>query len=511
MAGETETQLERTLGLREALMIGVGTMVGAGIFVLPGVAAALAGPASAGAFVLAGGIAVLTALSASELATAMPASGGPYHFINKGLGPLFGSIAGLGNWLGLAFATAFYAVGFGNYVDPLAASLNLNLGIVAAVPLTGPQIGGVVAASVFIAVNYLSTDGTGDLQNVIVVVLLGILGLFTILGATQVQLSELTPLFPTGSGPEVILPTTALVFVSYLGFAQVATVAGEIKEPGKNLPRAMVGGVALVTTIYAVSMLILLGVVPLERIAGKGTAIAIGARAVFGSFGVGVVGVGLLTFGGLLATASSANASVLSASRINYAMGRDGLMDRRLSAIHDRFNTPYRSILLTGGLILVFIVAGEVNALAKAGSVLHLLVYGLLNVSLVVMRETEAMGYDPSFEVPGYPVVPVLGALLSFALVGFMDPQQILLAGALVLGGVVWYFVYVRDRVEDTSALAQYRSPPAVEVEVEVDFGIEADAGSGESVGRGGQGVGSGGLDPDDSSSTTADGSGVDG
>jgi amino acid transporter len=473
MATETSTQLERTLGLKEALMIGVGTMVGAGIFVLPGAAAALAGPASSVAFVVAGGVAMLTALSASELATAMPASGGPYHFINKGLGPLFGSIAGLGNWLGLAFATAFYAVGFGNYVAPLVAGLELHLGVVATVPLTGPQIGGLAAASLFIAVNYLSTDGTGDLQNVIVIVLLAILGVFMALGATQARFAELTPFFPQTAGPGAILPATALVFVSYLGFAQVATVAGEIKQPGKNLPRAMVGGVLLVTIIYAASMLILLGVVPLDRIAGEGTAIAIGSRAIFGGFGIGVIGVGLLTFGGLLATASSANASVLSASRINYAMGRDGLIDERLSEVHDRFNTPYRSIVLTGALILVFIVAGQVNALAKAGSVLHLLVYGLLNVSLIVMRETEAMGYDPEFEVPGYPVVPALGALLSFGLVGFMDLQQILLAGGLVLGGVAWYFVYVRRRVEDTSALAQYRSPPAVEVEVDVDFGFE--------------------------------------
>jgi amino acid transporter len=476
MAGETETQLERTLGLKEALMIGVGTMVGAGIFVLPGAAAALAGPASAGAFVIAGGIAMLTALSASELATAMPASGGPYHFINTALGPLFGSIAGLGNWLGLAFATAFYAVGFGNYVAPLLASLDLGLGIVAAVPLSGPQIGGLVAATVFIAVNYLSTDGTGDLQNVIVIVLLVILGVFIAAGATQADLETLRPFFPAGTS--VVLPTTALVFVSYLGFAQVATVAGEIKQPGKNLPRAMVGGVVLVTTIYAVSMLILLGVVPLDAIAGTGTAIAIGADTIFGAFGAGVVGVGLLTFGGLLATASSANASVLSASRINYAMGRDGLMDRRLSKIHERFSTPYRSIALTGALILAFILVGNVNALAKAGSVLHLLVYGLLNVSLVVFRETEAMGYDPEFEVPGYPAVPVLGALLSFALIGFMELQQILLAGGLVVGGVVWYFVYVRKRVEDTSALATYRSPPAVEVEVEVDFDATGGDGS---------------------------------
>ncbi len=480
MAGETETQLERTLGLKEALMIGVGTMVGAGIFVLPGGAAALAGPASSAAFVIAGVIAVLTALSASELATAMPASGGPYHFINRGLGPLFGSIAGLGNWLGLAFATAFYAVGFGNYVSPLAASLELNLGVVAALPLSGPQIGGLVAAGAFILVNYLSTDGTGALQNVIVIVLLGILGLFIALGATQADLRTLRPFFPEGAG--AILPTTALVFVSYLGFAQVATVAGEIKNPSKNLPRAMVGGVVLVTAIYAVSMLILLGVVPLDAIAGEGTAIAIGAREVFGALGVGVVGVGLLTFGGLLATASSANASVLSASRINYAMGRDRLVDPWLSAIHDRFSTPYRSILVTGALILVFIVAGQVNALAKAGSVLHLLVYGLLNVSLIVFRETEAMGYDPGFEVPLYPIVPVSGALLSFALIGFMDLRQILLAGVLVVGGVVWYLVYVRKRVDDTSALGQYRSPPAVEAEVDVEFDFEETTAEGVGV-----------------------------
>jgi amino acid transporter len=476
MSTETETQLERTLGLKEALMIGVGTMVGAGIFVLPGAATKLAGPAAALAFVASGVIAVFTALSASELATAMPASGGPYHFINSGLGPVFGSIAGLGNWLGLAFATAFYAVGFGNYVAPMVASLELNLGVAAAVPLSGAQLGGIVAASAFVAVNYLSTDGTGDLQNVIVVVLLGILGVFIAFGATQVKLSTVRPFFREGVG--VILPATALVFVSYLGFAQVATVAGEIKRPGTNLPRAMVGGVLLATLIYASSLLVLTGVVPLDRIVGRETAITIGARAIFSSFSVGAVGVGLLTFGGLLATASSANASMLSSSRINYAMGRDGIVDPRISKVHDRFNTPYRSILLTGALVLVFIVAGNVEALAKAGSVLHLLVYGLLNVSLIVLRETPAAEYDPKFEVPFYPLVPALGGGLSFALIGFMQPQQILLAAGVAGLGVLWYLGYARSHVEDDSALGRYRSSPAVEAEVEVQFDVESDDGS---------------------------------
>jgi amino acid transporter len=476
MSSETETQLERTLGLKEALMIGVGTMVGAGIFVLPGAATELAGPASAIAFVLSGIIAMFTALSASELATAMPSSGGPYHFINSGLGPLFGSIAGLGNWLGLAFATAFYAVGFGNYVAPMMASLELNLGVVGAVPLTGPQLGGIAAASAFIAVNYLSTNGTGDLQNVIVVVLLGVLGVFIGFGATQVDVATMRPFFPNGVG--VILPATALVFVSYLGFAQVATVAGEIKRPGTNLPRAMVGGVLLATVIYASSLVILTGVVPLDQIAGKETAITVGAREVFSAVGAGAVGVGLLTFGGLLATASSANASMLSSSRINYAMGRDGLVDARISKVHERFNTPYRSILLTGALVLVFIVVGNVNALAKAGSVLHLLVYGLLNVSLIVFRQTHVAEYEPKFEVPFYPVVPALGAGLSFALIGFMEPQQILLAGGVAGLGALWYFGYARTRVEDDSALRRYRSSPAVEAEVEVQFDVGTDEGA---------------------------------
>jgi amino acid transporter len=157
-------------------------------------------------------------------------------------------------------------------------------------------------------------------------------------------------------------------------------------------------------------------------------------------------------------------------------MGRDGLMDARLSAIHERFDTPHRSILLTGGLILVFIVVGEVNSLARAGSVLHLLVYGLLNVSLIVFRETRAGGYDPDFEVPFYPAVPALGAVLSFALIGFMELPEVLLAAGLVVGGIVWYVLYVHRRVVDTSALAMYRGAVPLEIEVEVEFDFDGPA-----------------------------------
>lgn len=470
-AVRTETQLERTLGLTAALMIGIGTMIGAGIFVLPGPAAAAAGPAIALSFVVGGVIALFTALTASELATAMPAAGGSYHFINQGLGPAFGAIAGFGNWLGLAFASAFYVIGFGSYlgllVEAFVAPPTLVLGPVV---LSEAQLGGFAAGVLFVGVNFVSTKGTGDLQNVIVIGLLGILGVFVILGGVEADVSTLRPFTPEGWG--AVLPGTALVFVSYLGFVKITTVAGEIKNPERNLPRAIVGSVLVVTVLYAIVMVVVLGIVDRGDIADSETAVADVSGIVFGEFfGAAAVGIVLLTIAGLLATASSANASILAASRINYAMGRDGIVSPSLSEVNDRFNTPGRAILLTGGFILLFVFVGDVALLAKSAAVLHLVVYGLLNVALIVFRETDAAGYAPAYEVPLYPWIPIAGAVTSFGLIAFMDPIEIALALVFVAVSLVWYVGYVRYRTVDDSALALYRAPETVEARVELDGG----------------------------------------
>ena len=482
--GGTETQLERTLGLTEALMIGVGTMIGAGIFVLPGPAADVAGPAIALSFLIGGVIALLTALSASELATAMPRAGGSYHFINRGLGPLFGSIAGFGNWLGLAFASAFYVIGFGSYlgllIDVVVDPPSLALGPLV---LGHAQLGGLLGGILFVAVNYVSTEETGNLQNLIVFGLLGILAVFAILGAIAADLSTLRPFTP--EGVDTILPGTALVFVSYLGFVKITTVAGEIKDPGRNLPRALIGSVLLVTAMYAIIMVIVLGVVDRGDIADSETAVADVAGILFGGFfGVAAVGVGLLTMAGLLATASSANASILAASRISYAMGRDGIFSPKLNAIHGRFKTPHRAIVITGGFILLFVLIGDVATLAKAASVLHLVVYGLLNLALIVFRETDASGYEPSFLVPLYPWVPIAGAVASFGLIAFMEPIEIALGFAFVAISVAWYVAYARSRTTDDSALGTYRGRRgADDVEIELDAASTSDTADGEDTG----------------------------
>ncbi|RKD94784.1 amino acid permease [Halopiger aswanensis] len=453
----SDDELAKDLGLLSAITIGIGTMIGAGIFVLPGTAVADVGPLAAATFVIGGITAMFTALSASELGTAMPKSGGAYFYINRALGPLFGSISGWANWLGLAFASSFYMYGFGEYVNQLVGAPALGLG---PVTVTAAQTIGLVGAVLFIAVNYFGAKETGGLQIVIVVTLLAILAAFTVVGLLNADMESLQPIVEEGAMGEV-LPVTALVFVSYLGFVQITSVAEEIKNPGRNLPLAVIGSVAIVTVVYALFLLVLLAAVPTELVADNETAVVEAAQLLFGQYEIfgynlGLLGWGMLLFGGLLATASSANASILSSSRINFAMGREKIISPSVNEIHPRFGTPFKSILITGTLIVVFLLVGNIELLSTAGSVLHLIVYGLLNIALIVMREAEPPDYDPDFEVPFYPFVPIIGAVSSFALIAYIEPFVIALSAGLVVFAAGWYLLYSRTRVENAGVFANW-------------------------------------------------------
>ncbi|WP_336328494.1 amino acid permease [Halovenus sp. HT40] len=452
----SDEELAKDLGLVSAMTIGIGTMIGAGIFVLPGVAANAAGPVVVVSFVVGGLIAMVNALSVSELGTAMPKAGGGYYYINKALGPMFGSIAGMGDWMGLAFASAFYCIGFGQYLAefaPLPAIAFLN-------PI---QVGALFAGLVFVAVNYIGAKETGGVQTVIVFILLSILTLFAVAGFFSFDYATLSGsngLAPFGTGE--ILPATALVFVSFLGYAKIATVAEELKNPGRNLPIAIIGSVGIVTVIYAILVTTMLGVVPWPELS-QDAPVAQAAEVAFPSSlgpigGVAAAAAAIMTVGALLATASSANASILASARINFAMGRDKIVTNWLNEIHPNYATPYRSILVTGGLIIVFIalLGQDIEVLSKAASVLHLIVYALMNVALIVFREADTPEYDPDFTVPLYPITPILGAVLSLGLVAFMDGIEIALSGGFVIAALVWYFLYARDKTTKQGVLSEY-------------------------------------------------------
>ena len=432
---DSDAELERTIGLAGGLTIGIGTMIGAGIFVFPGLAADRAGPAASLSFVIGGVIALLVALPASELATAMPRSGGGYYFVSRSLGTAAGAVVGLGLWLGLVFAAAFYLVGLGHYATAALAEIGLQVPLDPVVPL------GMAFAVALTVASLFGTENTATLQNYIVGGLLLILVAFLAYGSL-----DALGVFGRQTVPEVffsrgrlpVISTAGLVFTSYLGFAQVATVAGDIKNPSRSLPIAMVGSVLVVTVLYVVTIFVATSAFGAERLGQLGeTAIVAVAREFLGTPGAIAILVA-----GILATISSANASILSASRTVYALSRDAILPARASRINLQYGTPHVALLAAGGPIVLLVATGRVAILAEVASFLHLLMYGLIAVAVIVLRRHPPLWYDPSYKMPGVPILPAVAALASFGLALTMQPAAILIGLFVVALAYGWYRVY---------------------------------------------------------------------
>lgn len=420
-------------------------MIGAGIFVFPGLAAGRAGPAAAISFGIGAVIALLVALPTSELATAMPQSGGGYYFISRGLGTLPGAIVGIGLTFGLMFASAFYLVGLGEY----AAEILVEAGIVSTTSVSiGPinlvLLIGVVAGLLLAGLSIFGTENTESLQNAVVGFLLAILAVFLSVSGLDLLGVRGSSRIPAEFAPEgfaPILSTAALVFTSYLGFAQIATVAEDIVDPDRNLPLSMVGSVVLVGVLYIVTLLIAGSTFEPSVIGPMGeTAIVEVAREYLGFPGVVVI-----LIAGLLATISSANASILSASRALYGLSSDALVPKAAARVNREYGTPHFALSFVGGVTVALVATGRTEVLAEVASFLHLIMYGLICVALIVIRRREPTWYDPAFRSPGYPVVPAVGGVASFALIGFMQPLSQILGVVFTFLGVLWYLIYARD------------------------------------------------------------------
>lgn len=433
-----QQELARDLGFLEAYTIGVGTMIGAGIFVLPGIVAGMAGPASMISFTIAGVVSLLTALSLSELATGMPKAGGSYYYVNRAMGTFFGSVVGWAMWSGLMFATAFYMLGFGQYLTYFYG--NMPIGIAA-----------LVMSVLLVALNYRGTKETGAVQNVIVILLLGFILVFVTFGVFNVDWDTLRPFNPEGWG--AVASTAATVYVTYIGFEVIATSAEEIKNPGRNLPLSMIAAVLTPMLFYVLVMLVSTGVLPIAELTDSFIPVADAAGQYLGTFGAL-----MMVIGAVLATISSANASILSAARVNFAMGRDKILTEWLNAVHPTFRTPGRAILVTGAVILLLIVLDVgIDTLADVASFSFLVTYGLVHIAVIVMRRADPADYNPDFKLPSwsYPAVPLVGALACFGIVLQMRPIVLLIGGLVILVGVLWFLLYARTHTDAVSLVGE--------------------------------------------------------
>jgi amino acid transporter/nucleotide-binding universal stress UspA family protein len=423
-------ELERDLGLGAVFAISIGAMIGSGIFILPALALAIAGPSVILAYLLAGLLVVPAALSKSEMATAMPEAGGTYIYIERGMGPLLGTIAGIGTWFSLSFKSALALVGGVPYLVLLFD-----------LPVKPVALG---LAAFLILVNLFGAKQTGRLQVGIVVVMLAALGWFVAGSAGSVQAVNYDPFFGDGLGG--VLAATGLVFVSYAGVTKVASVAEEVENPSKNIPLGILGSLAFTTLLYVAIVAMLVGVTDAGAIAGSLTPVAVAAEVTLGRPGVLAV-----IAAAILALVSTANAGVLSSSRYPFAMSRDALVPPTFASISDRFGTPVSAITLTGVVVLVLIAFVPILEIAKLASAFQILVFALVNLAVVAFRESET-AYAPAFESPLYPWVQVFGAVSGLVLLTQMGWVALAGAAVIVVGSGLWYLVYARPRVKREGA-----------------------------------------------------------
>ena len=436
-------RLKKDLTLFDVYAISTGAMFSSGFFLLPGLAAAKAGPAVVLAYLLAGLLILPAMVSQAELATAMPRAGGAYYFLDRSLGPLVGTVGGLGTFFALALKSAFALVGMGAYlaffvdlpIKPLAVALTL----------------------VFMVINIVGAKETTGLQRLLVIILLTVLAYFTVQGLAEVAgtwgepatRGQFKPFLPFGFAE--LLGTVGFVFVSYAGLTKVASVAEEVRNPDRNIPLGMALSLATVTVIYVLGVFIMVAVLDPDELHADLTPVAT-AGAAFFDWLPEPYGLILIVAAATAAFASTGNAGLLSASRYPLAMARDRLVPEGLSVL-GRFQTPTRAIVLTAGLMIACIVVLDEEGIAKLASAFQLFIFMLLNLAVVVMRESRIPSYDPGYRSPFYPWTQVAGIVVSLALIGYMGWLAVLFTAGMAVGCLVWYRTYARGRVVRDGAI----------------------------------------------------------
>jgi amino acid transporter len=329
---------------------------------------------------------------------------------------------------GLIFASAFYMVGFGEYVSSVVG-----------LPVVVYAVG---MTAVLTVLNLVGTKAAGAAQNLIVAVLVAVLLLFLGVGAAEARPALLSGSVFAPFGLGAVAAGTATLFVTYAGFGEIASMAEEVRNPGVNLPRALLGSVIAVTVLYCLILMVCLVLRPWENLTGP-TLVADLANQLMGPFGRGAI-----LLGAVLATVSSANASIMSASRISFAMGRDSLIWNWFNEVHERFRVPHRAILVTGCLTAGVILIGDIELLAEAAGLLHLLLYGLMSVACIVLRGARPAAYQPVFRTPLFPLVPLVGALGCFAVIVYMEPIAIVLGLGIIAFALGHYLLWGRRRTD---------------------------------------------------------------
>jgi APA family basic amino acid/polyamine antiporter len=409
-----QRQLKPTLSLFDATSISVGAIIGAGIFVVTGIAAGSAGSALIVSMLIAASISTFTALSFAELTTWQPKEGSVYEYAYQLISPFTGFLTGWMWIISNTFAGAAVSIGFASYLTAVFPILPINW--IAA-----------VLCIAFTAINFYGMRESAQLNNILVMAKLLILAFFIILGLTHVNMANFAPFEPLKAG---VFYGAFYIFFAYGGFARVAVISEEIKDPRRNVPKAIVLSLAISTIIYVVVGAVAVGLIGAQQLAQSSSPLKDAMSQTSISAAAYVV-----SLGGLLATASVLLTSILGVSRMTYAMAKRNDLPKALSELHKKHDTPYYAIWITGVLMTLLALFIDLTRVVAISTFAMLFYYSLANFSALQLKK-ENRTYSR--------IVPAIGAatclaLLVFAL--FASFQSWIIGAATLLIGAVYYAV----------------------------------------------------------------------
>lgn len=424
-------KLKRELNLLDVFCIASGAMISSGLFVLPGLAHARAGPGVFVSYLLAGVLSITGMLCQAELVSAMPKSGGTYFYVTRSMGPAIGTVDGLLTWFALSLKSAFALVGMSAFTILI---LPVDIRII-----------GIALCVFFIGINIIGIKEAGRIQVGLVIGLFGILLFYIIKGLPSIKISYFEPFAPNGISS--IFSTAGFVFVSYGGLLKVASIAEEVKDPAKTVPLGMFLSLLVVSIIYILTVLVTTGVLGADLLNNSLTPISDGAGVFMGNWGRIVLGIAAI-----LAFVSTANAGIMAASRYPMALSRDGLLPDMLMKVNKRFKTPHIAIITTGGFMITAVLL-NLAVLVKVASTVLIITYIFSCLSVIVLRESRLQNYQPQFRAPLYPLVQIAG-IAGFGFLLFeLGREAFLISIILVLSGLFFYWFYGRIRTTREYAL----------------------------------------------------------
>lgn len=425
-------RLKKELNLFDVFAIATGTTLASGYFVLPGLAVQQTGVDMVLAYIIAGLTMIPATLSIIELATGMPRAGGVYFFLDRTLGPLVGTVGGMGTWLALILKISFALIGMGAYLSIFFPSLPIVF-----IALLFALLLGVL--------NIIGTKQGTILQIILVIGVLTLLILFTSAGLTKIDFQNFARLFDSDFSS--ILSTTGFVYLSYAGITKAASLSEEVKNPEKNIPYGILFSLLVSIIFFALGTFVITGVLPIEKFIGNLTPVAIAADAILGSYGVI-----LLTIAALLSFISVANAGIMSASRFPLAMSRDHCLPGIFMKLTSN-GTPVFSIVVTTAIIIIILIFLDPTNIAKLASVFQLIIFSLISLAVIIIRESKIQSYDPGFRSPLYPYMQISGIMIPIILIFEMGLLPVLFSVGLILLGSAWYWYYARKKVVRTGAI----------------------------------------------------------